>query len=554
MFVLFSAGVFIFFKNEIPGVIFFEPVPAQGLENVTLIKTESGKVAYRITDLSYQKKRDNKITDIILSFNYPPQNLLRDDSKKYRIKYSEYIFAREPGALGKGCAKFTKEAHRVEIETVKNLWLGRCDDLGSFVIEFRFKAITLRDGSILFSRTGFLSGKRKGIEIVIRNRKVYANLYGVFEDNYGELQNIFLNRGKTIKEGRWYHFMLSFNRVSGKLAGYLNGEEEDIIYLSEDQEPYNGVFVPAFGARDKKGGFRCLEFPAAVIGKNFTGYIDEFRITRIDSAGLEDTGIAADKNYKDLAMIERIPVNIEGVITSPVYSFKDTGTKVLSFSWERKNRKNTFIWMEFRIYDRLFYANDSELKWYRIKRDQRNIYLKKNSWGNYLRGKYYQWRAHLVASPDGKNSPLLYDVRLKYVRDNPPGIPQFVEVVQIGDQFIKLKWKKNAEADIYGYKIYYGVKPGIYDGIITKINGRHIGNGLSKGNYIEVKITNKLINENRLNDKRMLLTYPFIRNNVLYFFAISAYDTYRPGTPFNHESQLSKEVSGRPFGGSEIDD
>ena len=39
---------------------------------------------------------------------------------------------------------------------------------------------------------------------------------------------------------------------------------------------------------------------------------------------------------------------------------------------------------------------------------------------------------------------------------------------------------------------------------------------------------------------------------VLYFFAVTGYDTYRPDTPYNHESPVSKEVTARPFPGSEI--
>ena len=87
--------------------------------------------------------------------------------------------------------------------------------------------------------------------------------------------------------------------------------------------------------------------------------------------------------------------------------------------WNEFLKDNTYIWMEFRISDYLFDKDDKDLKWYRITNNQKNIYLMKDD-GLYLRGKYYQWRAYLVPSPDGKNSPFLYNVELTYQLDPPP--------------------------------------------------------------------------------------------------------------------------------------
>jgi hypothetical protein len=211
--------------------------------------------------------------------------------------------------------------------------------------------------------------------------------------------------------------------------------------------------------------------------------------------------------------------------------------------------------MEFRISDNLFYWTDTDLKWYRIKNNQRKIFLKetKETAGEFLRGKYYQWRLHLVPSPDGKKSPAVYDITLSYQLDTAPKIPDFVEITKASSEEISIKWKKNVDPDIKGYRIYYGTKPGRYDGIITHTGGKPISNELSNSNYIEIKISNELIDENRKLDTKGLFTYPMLKNTVLYFFAISAYDSYKPGTPHNHESTLSKQVSARPFAGSEID-
>lgn len=171
----------------------------------------------------------------------------------------------------------------------------------------------------------------------------------------------------------------------------------------------------------------------------------------------------------------------------------------------------------------------------------------------YLRGKFYQWRARLIPSPDGTKSPRMNSPRLSYQLDHPPVVPRFVETAETGDRFIKLKWRKNVDADILGYRIYYGVVPGRYDGIIKTVNGEIITNkNAGKDDYVEVTITNEVIEENRLMDRNRLLTFPVLKNTVLYFLAVSAFDNYRPNTPYNHESEPSKPVTARPFEGSEI--
>ena len=103
-----------------------------------------------------------------------------------------------------------------------------------------------------------------------------------------------------------------------------------------------------------------------------------------------------------------------------------------------------------------------------------------------------------------------------------------------------------------GYRIYYGTAKGKYDGIISRVNGEKITNNMSNNNYIEIKIDNNLVDENKKSDSRGVLLYPSLENTVLYYFSVSAYDSYRPETVYNHESELSEPVTARPFAGSEI--
>jgi hypothetical protein len=538
-------------RIQTTGTIDFGRMPKHCLHNVRIVTDKRGKSAYTIRDLSYKAASDPFITDIVLSFNTPSERLHRDDMKHYRIPYSDYALVTGGGTLGGGCAQFYKKEHWVAIQTVKGAWLGDCGDLGSFTIEFRLYAKKFQDGSMLFSRVGYMSGRKRGIEIQLKDRRVVAFLYGIFNTPDGEPLDIILDRGSTLRLLKWYHFSLSFDRLSGKLAKYLDGEEDGVRYVTKSGQPYDGVYTPSFGKPDQSGLIECLDLPQAYIGKDYFGLIDEFRISYRKFEDVAQYEAIAERNYHAVNEVGKIPFNVEGVITSPVYSFQGTGTGVTEFRWRERSAKNTFVWMQFRTSDRFFDGDSTEVKWFRVDNGQRNIYLKRDENG-YLRGKYYQWRAHLVSSPDGKAAPSISGMEMDYRLDLPPDPPIFVEAAGAGDRTVVLKWKKNTENDIMGYKIYYGIVPGRYDGIITVVNGKRIVNPSDGDNTVRVKITNEVIEENRERDAWGKLNYPVLKNTVLYYFAVSAYDSYKPDTSYNHESRLSEQVTARPYEGSEI--
>lgn len=551
---LICATVFILFpQKEALFMLEFNEFPEKNLFNITPVISEGGKKAYTIADLSYDKNINHRITECLLSFNVESRDLWKDDTGKYTVLDADYIFTSNKQALGKGCAYFYKKNHQVRLESSKNLWLGSCNDLGSFTIEMRFMTKSLKEGGVLFSRIGYLSGNKKGIIIDLNKGRVQAHFYNVFEKNRIKRFTVHLNRGGIVRKGNWHHILISFDRNSGRLSKYLDGHEEETVYVTDDGSPYNNVYAPSFGYRNDRGELSCLDSPQAIIGKDFIGYIDELRISYEDYSVLQQKSDIASTKYKGIEISERTPINIEGVITSPVYTFENTGTMIKEINWDQELKKNTFIWLEFRISDYLFNETNSDLKWYRITRGQRNIFLKKDRSEEYLRGKYFQWRAHLVASPEGTESPELSTIKVSYMIDKSPNPPEFLETKSIGDKVITLRWMKNVDSDISGYRVYYGIKNNTYDGIISQINGEPITNSTSKGDYIEITITNDVIEENRALDRRRLLSYPVFKNTVLYYFAVTAYDSYKPGTPYNHESALSKSTTARPFAGSEID-
>ncbi len=538
--------------NEFNQVV-FKDFSGKSLHNIEVKILPNGERAYTVADGTYRAKRDDFKTDLLLNFNRRAKGYIRDNSANYDVLYSRYHFNPNSGSLGGGSALFFKENHGMKIATRKGLWLTSVSDLGSFTIEFRLR-ITNRGGNgILFSRMSPFAGVDKGIDIRLVGGSIRAKLHNMFRKPDGKWTGSSYIFTSLPRLGQWYHYSLSFDRNSGKLSTYLNGREVHCEYMTATGEPGEDVFIPYFSHSESKSSELFMaDLPLVKVGLGFRGGLDELRVSSLPLEKLREEKNINISTYREAQLAGRIPFNYEGIITSPVYDFGSSGTMVDSFSWLSDLPEKTFIWAEFRIADRYFDRNSLNLKWYRVNNGQRGIFLKKNSFGRFLRGKYYQWRIHLIPSPDGGKSPAFKQVVMHYRKDQPPAKPIFPEVIASKGKRVILRWKKNVDFDLGGYRIYYGTREGVFDGILSVRNGKAITNSLEKNGYVQVEIDNDLIEENRRYDKRGVLKYPFLRENVLYFFAVSAYDSYRVGTSYNHESKLSNTVTARPYGGSEI--
>ena len=61
-----------------------------------------GRETFTLSDLTYQDVGIPFISDLVLSLNRPSSQLVRDDSGKYMIRYAQFDYVREGGALGGG--------------------------------------------------------------------------------------------------------------------------------------------------------------------------------------------------------------------------------------------------------------------------------------------------------------------------------------------------------------------------------------------------------------------------------------------------------------------
>ncbi|MBN2436439.1 MAG: hypothetical protein JXK07_14350 [Spirochaetes bacterium] len=533
--VIFSM-VTLYSSKRVTGIYDFTPERLH-FHRVSPIKTEKG-FEYIISETTYERP-DYLISDLTVSFNKKNYHAM-DDSGKYRTSVSSYSWFKPEGSAGDGAGYFYKRNHRLEFSNSSASWLGNNGDLGSFTIEFRLNPASFNDEAELFSRVGYNSGTRNGILIQIKDRRIHCSFFDLFTDDNGQHYTYEFASAARLQNKTWYYTALSYDRLTGKVELFIDGKSQVMFYATDDGTSSGTLHIPSFFKND---------MPNIVFGKNYFGYLDEFRLSYRSFDDLKKLTALADRKHIDVGLTGRVPVNSEGVVTSPVYEFQHTGTMIKNFVWTQVLDKETFIWFEVRLSDDKFDQYHQNPRWYRITNNQRNIYLMKTA-DLWLRGKYFQWRAHLISSPDGERSPVLQSIKMNYELDTPPIAPLFPECIEQGDGYVVLRWKKNVDHDFFGYKVYYGVKSGKYEGVLVSDGSKPITNG--SGDFVELKVDNRLVEENRLKDTKGLLSYPLLKNNVLYYFAVTAYDSYRVNTPYNHESDFSKEISGRPFGGSEI--
>lgn len=533
--------------NAAPFTRVFSGVPERQLHNADTC----GDGCYTIKDTSCEGCSSGE-SDFFFSFNGPSESMRRDDTGRFQVLRSSYRHYSGDDALGGGAAFFMKKEHGLQFHVHRNTLIGACGETGSFTLVFRIHPKSLRNGAKIFTRTGYATTRPQGIRVFFENGHLVAAFDSMFLRDDGIMTSARLVSHEILQSSNWYHVAVSYDSRTGRLWQEINGRQSASLFMTKTGRPREGVQPAAFGHRDLSGSWVCLDSPVVEIGNGYSGILDELRMSRYSLAELKSRNASSQNPWYPVKSAGRLPRNAEGIVTGSVYELPATGTRINLFTWDENLPEDTHIWMEFRISDSKFSINDAAPKWYRVTRNQRGIYMKRGSDGVLLRGRYMQWRAHLVPSPIGDRSPRLSNVRIHYQQDFPPRTPTLLQVVATGNNSVTLRWKKNVEADLGGYRIYYGTVPGRYDGVIDTVRGTALNNSMEREGRITATITNSIIDENRTNDPRGVLTFPLLRNNVLYYFAVSAYDNYRPGTSYRHESDLSDVVKGRPLAGSDI--
>jgi hypothetical protein len=278
-------------------------------------------------------------------------------------------------------------------------------------------------------------------------------------------------RGRSALVPRvWSHHLLRFDGDTGLLEYLVDGRPEATTYATASGREGGTVFEPVVGAAAP------LKFCP-----EYSGLADELRISRkfVDEPALRPFG-------RDPSLVVT-PVADLGFGNSRLVAveaeFKAPGTASIEFAYRIAD-----TWAAWRAVDA-----GKETAWTPIRPGE--------TLPETARGRYVQVKAELFPDGTGRLSPSLSSITLRYVADPPPPAPaRLVAYAKHGA--VELHWTRVPEADLAGYLVYYGERPGEYFGVGAD-------QGLSP---IDAGNTNTL-------------TVTGIPDGRLLYFAVAAYDS-----------------------------
>ncbi len=226
----------------------------------------------------------------------------------------------------------------------------------------------------------------------------------------------------------WSHHLLRFDGDTGLVEYLVDGRPEATAYATATGREGGTVFEPAVGSASP------LEFCP-----EFSGLADELRISRrfVEEPSLRPFG--------------RDP----SLVVSPVADFGYGNSRFVAMEAECRVPGNSSIEFAYRIADSWAGWRADSPTWIPLRV------------GDVLpetaRGRYVQVKAELFADGTGRLSPSLSSITLRFVPDPPPPPPARIMAVPKNGS-IELHWTKVPEADLAGYLVYYGERPGEYFG------------------------------------------------------------------------------------------
>ncbi|HAK44596.1 MAG TPA: hypothetical protein DCO79_01565 [Spirochaeta sp.] len=453
----------------------------------TGISGPEGASYLHLADSEYRLSAD---TELLFHFN----SAISDESGNYTVKRNTgVVVSPKLAKKGGGSAVFTGEQTFIELipdETAA--FAAGSGRLNDFSIEFWLNPARLSEGETIVRWRGATDAAGEAGDEPLQ-QEILCAVSG--RDLFWELKNIFLTpelgptsfvleSSRSLIPKRWHHHMLRYHDETGLLEYLIDGIPEDITYTSRGGTEEQEIFYPYIGAA-KASGF--------MIGRGFTGFIDELRIT----------------NSFAEPLLNKYSMN-SGTAVTGIIDLGNYDSRFLNIQSKSRLEGKTQIYYYYRISNRYFLPDTEYPRW--------NQFSAGEMLPPDVKGRYLQIMTELFPDGTGSNSPQLQEFTLEFSRNLPPVPPAYISG-EAGSGKAVLNWQPVTDADIGGYKIYYGYKPGMYFG-----HDSAAGNSpIDAGNALNFEMEG-------------------LENGKLYYFAITSYDN----AEIPHESVFSREISIRP--------
>lgn len=467
----------------------------QGWKNIykfvdtALVHGEMGKLSISLAD---NAAIPDKNTEILIDFDSCRRDRIHPYLTNYRIGKVDIFPSRDVKLFGSCSGGFINYKNVVEIEVLKNSFFFTEDPLGSFTIDFYLYPTSIYDDSEVLSWRSpviLYGGNYAGIRCYFKDGKLTWSFENIFFDSNGKPFDFEISELNDEVLYEWHHHAIIYNSSNGLMTLIRDGKTVGLKWLTENSRE---------GGTLLRGNITRYITEPIMIGRSFIGYMDDFRISR-------GTLSISPGLYRS-----------RGYVLSDVLDI-GRASKVLRIKWESREDVGTLIKLYYRISD-VFFPPDTESTSGGL--GERISFNWKTGYNGAVikppqRGRYLQWKAELFGT-DNLYTPYLDSLEVLVELDKPPLAPLLVEVKPL-DGGVRVKWIKNKEKDVVGYRVYYGSSSHYYFGEDADLGPSPI----DVGNIDELEIKG-------------------LENEKVYFFSITAIDEA------GLESGFSREIAVRP--------
>jgi hypothetical protein len=391
-----------------------------------------------------------------------------------------------------------------------------------FSLEFWLYPLNMENGEQILSWTAALPRTPGDYYVqylhcsVVKNRLRWHFSDFFFAPGDGETLNIRMDGANPVVPKVWSHHLLRFDADTGLLEYLVDGRTEALVYTTvtgaEGEEPY----APLIGV----GG----EF---VMGKGYTGMIDEFRIHRryAGRPGREFGAEGGIQKYPPAGGRMETRTFDLGEDAGGILRLEALGGRITLGGNRARNEyagQGDFRFSDSSAVQFFMRTGDNPYRWTGA---DWQVVVPGADLPPVFRGRYIQLAAVFYPSADGETSPYLEELRVRYRSQLPPAPPVRVNAFA-RDGTVELSWRDSSPSGAEGYLVYYGKAPGEYF-------GRDASQGpspIDAGNRHTLRIEG-------------------LDNGTLYYFVIAAYGSGGdPGSATTGRiGEFSREVTARPL-------
>ena len=415
----------------------------------------------------------------------------------YRLIDGTVVTSADDKKAGAASGRFYVDQSVLSLQPLTKAVFASENEPGSFTIRFFIKPTVVENNEILIYWSNTIqNGGRFDYQSVIcgiEDRRLVWNFERLFKNAAPQIEV----KGKSkIKAGEWSFHSLSYNRDLNFLEYSMNGRAERIVYLSPEGSESGIDTPPVTGSRPHS---------VLTVCRRFSGKMDELMILNQATDSPAVPQLLKDEGRILFRCIDTGYSNslIENIVTD----FRTDGNSAVNG------------------YFRISESRLDSIRWNEAKIDGSDGYFNGNGWIPFrsddfpqnVRGRYLQVAVQLLPdtvegiSPQFKSADVVYEPNL-------PPLPPIALTATAGNGAVTLDWIPAVDIRTRGYRISYGTAPGRYTDFTD--------------------IENPPFTPNR----HQQFTVTGLRNDVLYYFSVQAFD----GAPVRQYGEFSEEISARP--------